>query len=60
MFDFVVVEMDNSLAIHLVEQWQLGIMYQIDFDSEDCRGVVMGGMIEEVVKIFLDSSGRLK
>ena len=25
MFDFVVVEMDNSLAIHLVEQCQLGM-----------------------------------
>ena len=28
-------------------------------DNEDCKGVVLGGMIEEVMKPFLDLSGGL-
>ena len=51
--------MDSSLSIHLVEQWQLGSMYWIDLGSEDCKGIVIGGMMEEEVRPFLDSSGRL-
>ena len=29
-------------------------------DNKDCKGVVLGGMIEEVMKPFLDSSGGLE
>ena len=29
-------------------------------DNEDCKGVVLGGKIEDVVRPFLDSSVRLE
>ena len=32
----------------------------MSLDNEDCKGVELGGKIEEVVRLFLDSSGILE